>query len=99
MCVLYRFLYGTLFVGVMAKDLLSTADGTLNKTLSIIIVLTIIGGVIGLIFTSLGSIVENFTLVDTGNTTLDLVISGALVLVVGFGIVLGIVRLIQKAVN
>lgn len=80
-------------------DITSSADKTMNKALSVVIVLAIIGATIGLMFTNLGNIIANFTNVDTGNETVDLIINSALVLVVGLSVPLGIVKLVQKSTN
>lgn len=77
--------------------IIGDADRTANKTIGLVVVLAIIGGTIGSVFTNLGTIVAEFLNISTGSTVIDTIVSSALVLLVGFAVVFGIVRLIQNA--
>lgn len=83
----------------MAFDIGSKAEGTAGKTIGLVVILAIIGGTLGGIFSNLGVVVGEFTNVSTGNAVLDTIISSGLVLLVGVAVVFGIVKLIQRAAS
>lgn len=80
----------------MAFDLSGAAEGVLARVITFIVVLAVVGGTIGLVFTNLGDVVAAFATPATGDATLDAIIP-ILGLVVGFGVVFGIVGLILNS--
>lgn len=82
----------------MAFDLAGKSESVMDKVLTFVVVLALIGGTIALVFTNLGTVITAFKSPDTGNDTLDSIIP-ILGLVVGVIVVFGIVRLIKKAVG
>ncbi len=83
----------------MALDIGTKAEDSANKTIGLVVVLAIIGGTIGSIFTNLGSVISNFTGVSTGLPLLDDIIAGALALLVGILVVFGVIKMIQRATD
>lgn len=73
------------------------AEDAANRTISLTVVLAILGGTIGGVFTNLGTVMQEFANVSTGNVILDSIITGGLALLVGVGIVFGIVKIAQRA--
>lgn len=79
-------------------DLASGAENTIDKVLTFIVVLALLGGTIGLVFTNLNTLVDAFQQFTSNNTVLQaiVVIFG---LVIGVFVVLGIVKLVRKSLD
>lgn len=73
------------------------ADKTINSVLGIVVILAILGGTIALVFTNLNTVVSAFEDYTGDNAVLQALVP-VFGLVVGIGIVLGLAKLVRRAV-
>ncbi len=78
-------------------DITNVAEGTIGKVLGLIIVLAVLGGTIGLVFTNLSTVIDAFNATTpTGDPVADAIIP-VLGILVAVGVVLGLVALVLRA--
>ena len=77
------------------SGLSNKAEGVIEAVIGFIVVLTILGGTIALIFTNMSTLVDGFEAFTSNNTVLQALVP-IFGLVLGVLIVLGIVKLVKR---
>lgn len=77
------------------KGLSGKTEGVLDRVLGVIVILAILGGTIGLVFTNMDEVINAFTDYSGNSTVLNALVP-IFGLVLGVLIVLGIVKIIRR---